>query len=102
MDSGEGYGSLTELPEVSGTGRKCSRTHRSSGRVQKMLYPYPGYCGTGRTELTEVQGTGMNNLQNSPKFRVGVRKSYRTSRSSGYCGTGAQNLRVFREGITML
>ena len=55
-----------------------------------MLYPYPGYCGTGvqnsevpgtgtkvlhtlqksrvlrqgRTELTEVLGTGMNVLQN--------------------------------------
>ena len=29
-----------------------------------MLYPYPGYCCTGRTELTEVPGTGMKVLQN--------------------------------------
>ena len=52
--------------------RESYRTHRSSGRVQKMLYPYPGYCGTGRTELTEVPGTGMNVIQNSQKFRVRV------------------------------
>ena len=35
-----------------------------------MPYPYPGYCGTGRTELTEVAGTGMEVLQNFQKFRV--------------------------------
>ena len=35
-----------------------------------MLYPYPGYCGTGRTELTEVLGTGMKVFQNFHKFRV--------------------------------
>ena len=30
-----------------------------------MLYPYPEYCGTGRTELTEVPGTtGMKVVQN--------------------------------------
>ena len=34
------------------------------------MYPYPGYCGTGLTELTEVPGTGMNVLQNFQKFRV--------------------------------
>ena len=81
--------SLAELTEVPGKGmrflqnfhnfrvrvRKCYRTHRSSGccgtSVQnsqfragiKMLYPYPGYCGHGRTEITEVPGTGMNVLQ---------------------------------------
>ena len=48
-----------------------------------MLYPYPGYCGTGRTELTssgygyecpteltEVPGAGMKVLHNLQKFRV--------------------------------
>ena len=35
-----------------------------------MLYPYPGYCETGRTDPTEVPGTGM--------------KYYRTPRSCGY------------------
>ena len=44
--------------------------HRSSEGVQSMLYPYPGYCGTGRTELTEVSGTGMKVLQIFQKFRV--------------------------------
>ena len=73
-----------------------------------MLYPYPGYFGTGLTELTEVPGTGMGVLQNIQNFRVlwhgrteltegpGRYKhavpvpwvllapAYRTSRSSGY------------------
>ena len=31
-------------------------------------------------------------------FRVRVWESYRTHRSSGYCGTGAQNSQKFREG----
>ena len=58
-----------------------------------MLYPYPGYCGTGvhnlhkfryecRTELTEVPGTGMI--------------VYRTCRSSG---TG--NTRENTPGVVM-
>ena len=56
---GYGYGSVTELTEVPEFVARAYRTHRSSGWVQKMLYPYPGYCGTGRTDLTEVPGTGM-------------------------------------------
>ena len=79
----ESYGT----PEVSGTGmevlhnsqkfrvlcvaRAC-KTHRSSGRVQKTLYPYPGFWGTGRTELAEVPRAGMNILHNSQKFRVWI------------------------------
>ena len=47
------------------------RTDRSSERVQNMLYPYPGYCGHGVTELPEVPGTGMKVLQNLQKFFVG-------------------------------
>ena len=69
---GYGYGSVTELTEVPGIAARAYRTQRSCGRVQKMLYPYPGYSGTGRTELTELPGTGMNVLQNSQKFRVRV------------------------------
>ena len=69
---GYGYGSVTGLPEVPGVVAQAYRTHRSSGRVQNMLYPYPGYCGTGLTELTEVPGTGMKILQNLQKFRVRV------------------------------
>ena len=38
-----------------------------------MLYPYPGYCDTGRTERTEVPGTGMNAIQNTQKFRTGTK-----------------------------
>ena len=68
MESGEGYGGLTELLEVPGTGTEVTevpgtvarayRTHRSSGLVQKMLYPYPGYCGTQRTETHRRSGYG--------------------------------------------
>ena len=80
---GYGYGSVTELTEVPGIVARAYITHGTSGRVQKMLYPYPGYCGTGRTELTssgygyecpteltEVPGTGMKVLKNFQKFRV--------------------------------
>ena len=61
---GYGYESVTELPEVPGIVARAYRTHRSSGRARKVRYPYPGYCGTGCTELTEVPGTGMNVLPN--------------------------------------
>ena len=67
-----------------------------------------GYCNRGLpvprvlchslTELTEVPGKGMEIVQNFQKFRVRVRKSYRTFRSSGYCGTGVQNSQKFRAG----
>ena len=83
-----------------------------------MMYPYPGYCATGLTELTEVSGTGMNvlisyrtyrsfgygyeRLTNFQKFQLRVLKSYETSRTSGYCGTGVQNFQKFRAGINML
>ena len=67
---GYGYGSVTELTEVPGIVARAYRTLRSSGRIQKRLYPYPGYCGTGRAELTEVPGMGMNVLHNLQEFRV--------------------------------
>ena len=51
---GYGYESVPELPEVPGIMAQAYRTHRSSRRVQNMLYPYPVYCGTGLTELTKV------------------------------------------------
>ena len=66
------YGSVTELPEVPGIVAQAYRTSRTSGRVQNMLYPYPGYCGEGRTKLPEVPGTGMGVLQNFQKLRVRV------------------------------
>ena len=94
---GYGYGSVTELTEIAGIVARAYRTHKSSGRVQKMLYPYPGYCGTARTELTEVPGTSMNVQQNSQKLRVRyesltelpevqgiVAPAHRSYRSSGY------------------
>ena len=105
---GYGYISVTELPEVPVVAARAYRTHQSSGRVQNMLYPYPGYCGTGRPELTEVPGTGIKVAQNFQNFRVLwhgrtevtqvparyenavpvpqvlVALAYRTYRSSGY------------------
>ena len=68
---GYGYESVTELSEVPGIVARAYRTHRSSGRVQKMLYPYPGYCGTGCAELTEVPHTNINVPQNPQKFGYG-------------------------------
>ena len=69
----------------------------------------PGYCNKRipvprvlchrLTEVTEVPGKGMGILQNFQKFRVRVRKSYRTHRSPGYCGTGVQNSQKFRAGM---
>ena len=67
----------------------------------------------GRTELTEVPGgykkcctrtpdIVARGVHNSQKFRVRVGESYRTSRSSGYCGTGVQNLQKFRADTKML
>ena len=56
----------------SGFVAQAYRTHTSSGRVQNIMYPYPGYCGTDLTELTEVPGTGMKVLQNFQKFRVRI------------------------------
>ena len=50
-----------------------------------MPYPYPGYCGTGRTELTEVPGAGMKVLHNFHRFRV------------LWC-TGVKNFQKFRAG----
>ena len=40
-----------------GTGVQNSHTFRAG---TKRLYRYPGYCETGRTELTEVLRTGIN------------------------------------------
>ena len=40
--------------------------------------------------LLEVPGKGMGFLKNFQNFRVRVRKSCRTSTSSGYCDTGVQ------------
>ena len=85
MDSGQGYGSPTELPEVLGAGMDVlqnsqkfrvlwhGRTELTEvpGGYKKRCTRTPG-CRTGRTELTEVPGTGMNVLQNSQKFRVRV------------------------------
>ena len=78
-----GCGSVTELTEVPGIVARAYRTHRSSGRVQKTMYPYPGLShgayranrssGYGYecpTELTEVPGTGMKVLQNFQKYRA--------------------------------
>ena len=68
----------------------------------------PGYCNKGilvprvlchsLTEVTEVPGEGMRILQNLQKFRVLVRKCYKTHESFGHCGTGVQNPQKFRAG----
>ena len=65
MDSGEGYGGLTELAEILGTGVKLLQNFQTfqellwHGRTELsevpggwVLNPHPGYRGTGYTELT--------------------------------------------------
>ena len=72
MDSALGYGSLAELPEVSGTGMKVLQNFQKF----RVLWH-------GRTELAEVPGgykrcctltPGIvaRGVQNSQKFRVRV------------------------------
>ena len=68
----------------------------------------PGYCNEAipvprvlchsLTGVTEFPGKGMRIFQNFQNFRVRVRMSYRTYRSSGYCGTGVQSTRKVRGG----
>ena len=84
-NSGYGYESLTELPEVWGTGMKVLHNFllwHGCANLQKfragMKMPYLGYLWHWRTELTEVPGTGMNILQNFQKFRVRVKTQVNT------------------------
>ena len=53
--SGHGNGSLAELTEVPGTGVQHGlQVLQNSQKFQvgtRMLYPYPGYCGTGVQNL---------------------------------------------------
>ena len=72
-----------------------------TGYCNKVI-PVPWVLCLSLTEVTEVPVKGMGIIQNLQKFRVRVRKCYRTHRSSGYCGTGAQNSQKFRPGIKML
>ena len=67
------------------------------GYCNKVL-PVPRVLCHSLTGITEVPGKGMRILQSLKMFRVRVRTSYRTYRSSGYCGTGAQNSQKFRAG----
>ena len=68
-----------------------------SGYCYKRI-PVPGVLCHRLAELTELPGKGTGFLQKLQKFRVRVRKSYRTSRSSRNCGTGVQNSQKFRAG----
>ena len=64
----EGPGTGTEVSQNSQKFRVGARMlypypHPQPG-IFKRVYPYLGYCGHGRTELTQVQGTRMNVVQN--------------------------------------
>ena len=74
---------LQSFPRSSGIVAREYRTHRSSGRVRKVLYRYPGYCGTGCAELTEVPGTGMNVQHNQQKFGYWYESLTELSKVSG-------------------
>ena len=67
---GHMFGIVADLTQIPGIVPRACRTHRGSAPVRKMLYQHPGYCGTGRTELTEVPVMGMNVMQNSQRFQV--------------------------------
>ena len=68
VDSGQGYGSLTELPEVLGTGMDVLQ---NSHKFRVLWH--------GRTELTEVPGGYKKCCTRTPGCRTG-----RTNGSSGY------------------
>ena len=73
---------------------------QSSPGIVTKVYPYHGYCAS-LTGVIEFPGKGMRILQNFQKFRVRVRMSYRTSRSSRssrYSGTGVRKSQKFRAG----
>ena len=57
-------------------------------------YRAPVYCEKG-IPILRVLCNSINNLQ---KFRAGASLSYITHRSSGYCGSGVQNLQKFGVG----
>ena len=80
--------------------------------ILTKVYPYPGYCITvwqnsqkfrvrvRKTHATHASSVyGMEVLQNSPKFWVGIQMLYPYLR---YCGTGVQNLQKFRVRVWML
>ena len=83
MYYGYGYESRAQLTEVPGTGMEVLQNSHKFRVGTRMLYPtrtgtrvfYKGIrlasrvqCH-GRTELTEVSGTGMNVVQNFQKLR---------------------------------
>ena len=91
---GQGYGSLTELTKVPGTGMEVLQNSQKfrvlwHGRTElkfwvglKMLHPSPGYLWHGRTELTEVAGTGIKcraELTEVPGTGMNVLQIYRRS-----------------------
>ena len=86
--------------------------HHASSCWTWMNTGLPGYCIKGipvprvlchsLIEVTKVPGKVMGILQNLQKFRVRVRKCYRSHTSSGYCGTGVQNSQKFQTGTKML
>ena len=67
--SGYGYKTLTEFTEVPGIVARAYRTHRSSRQVKNGV-PVPPVLWLGRTELTEIPGTGMKVALKFQKYRV--------------------------------
>ena len=64
-----------------------------SGYCYKRI-PAPGVLCHRLTEVTDLPGEGTGFLQNFQKFRVRVRKSYRTSRSSWYVARACRTHRT--------
>ena len=52
---GYGYGSVTEHTEVPGIVARAYRTHRSSGRVQKIMFPYSWSMAAGLLAFSSRQ-----------------------------------------------
>ena len=67
-------------------------------RYCNKAIPVPRVLCHNLTGVTEVPGEGMGIFQNFHKFRVRLRKSSTTSRTSGYCGAGVQYSQKFRAG----
>ena len=70
VDSGYGYGNPTEPAKVPGRYDTKVVPVPASGYFYKGI-PVPRVLCYGRTELTEVPGTGMNVVHNFQSFRYG-------------------------------
>ena len=91
-----GYKCVTELPEVPDIVARAYTSHRIAERVKKNDLSVTRVLWHGVYIIHRSTRYGYECPAELAEVRVRVWKPYRTSRSSGYCGTGVQTLRKFQ------